>query len=196
MTQMGLFSKVINHDTFMIIPWGLSEEDNMSHQKMMREQRKMSDGDARRFLAEGRLGRLAVCDGNGPYIVPLNYFFDENKNEIIIHCAKKGRKIDAINANDRVCFEVDEMKELVSGPMPCEFDVVYRSVIVEGRATLVKDDNEKAEDLNKIFRKYAPGSSMCVSPEMAKGTLTVRISIDNLMGKQGAQTGNIPYPLP
>ena len=68
----------------------MSEEDNMSHQKMMREQRKMSDGDARRFLAEGRLGRLAVCDGNGPYIVPLNYFFDENKNEIIIHCARRG----------------------------------------------------------------------------------------------------------
>ena len=162
MTQMGLFSRVINHDTFMIIPWGLSEEDNMSHHKIMREQRKMSDGDARRFLAEGRLGRLAVCDGNGPYIVPLNYFFDENKNEIIIHCAKKGRKIDAINAKDRVCFEVDEMKELVSGPMPCEFDVVYRSVIVEGRATPVKDDTRRP----RISTRYSANmllAAACVS---------------------------------
>ena len=168
----------------------------MSHHKMMREQRKMSDEDARRFLADGRLGRLAVCDGNEPYVVPMNYYFDEHKNEILVHCAKKGRKVNAIIANDRVCFEVDEMKDVVSATVPCEFDLIYRSVIAEGRAMLIKDDREKAEYLNKIFHKYAPGSGMNISPEMAKGTLTIRISIDNLVGKQGAQTGNIPYPQP
>lgn len=169
----------------------------MSNDPMLRKERQMSDEDAREFLMGGRVGRLAVNDGDTPYVVPFIFFFDEKKNEILLHCAKKGRKIRAISSNNRVCFEVDEMKEIISVDAPCEFDLAYRSVLVEGRATLMTDDMDKADALNKIFKKYAPNHGGAISKEMAKGTLTIRISIDSLVGKQGAQaTGIIPYPQP
>lgn len=168
----------------------------MTDHPLLRKQRQMSDDAANQFLAEAKLGRLAVCDGNEPYVVPIFYHYDRQKSEILMHCAKKGRKLDALAANARACFEVDEMGDLVTASVPCEFDINYRSVIAEGSASLVTDDRDKADALNKIFGKYAPGHRMSISPEMAKGTMVIRLHIDRLVGKQGAQTGNIPYPQP
>lgn len=169
----------------------------MSNHQMLRKERQMSEEDARKFLANGRVGRMAVSDGDQPYIVPLLYYFDEGRNEILAHCAKKGRKTQAISSNNKVCFEVDEMEKVISVAVPCEFDLAYTSVMVEGRAVLMTDDKDKAYALNRIFRKYAPDHGGTISPEMAKGTLAIRISIDSLVGKQGAQaTGIIPYPQP
>ncbi len=169
----------------------------MSNDHMLRKERQMSDKDARAFLKDGRVGRMATIDGDKPYVVPFIYFFDEKKNEILLHCAKKGRKIRAISSINNVCFEVDEMKEIISVDAPCEFDLAYRSVLVEGRAALMTEDQDKADALNKIFKKYAPDHGGMISAEMAKGTLTIRINIDSLVGKQGAQaTGIIPYPQP
>lgn len=169
----------------------------MANDSMLRKERQMSDESARTFLRDGRVGRLAVNDGDRPYVVPFIYFFDDGNNEILLHCAKKGRKIRAISSNDSVCFEVDEMKNVIAVDSPCEFDLEFTSVLVEGRATLMTDNKEKADALNKIFSKYAPGHGGKISPEMAKGTLVLRISISSLVGKQGAQaTGVIPYPQP
>jgi hypothetical protein len=160
---------------------------------MMRKEREMSREDAEQFLESTAVGRLAMCHGSEPYVVPILFHYDRSGGEILLHCAKKGRKIDAIHANASVCFEVDEMKGVVNADAPCEFDLLYKSVIAAGRAELVGDAESKAEALNKIFAKYAPHHKGTISPEMAKGTQIVKVKVTSLVGKQ-AVGATLPYP--
>lgn len=167
----------------------------MSGHPMKRKEREMSREEAERFLEAAAVGRLAMCHGDEPYVVPLLFHYDRGGGEILLHCAKKGRKIDAIHANASVCFEVDEMKGVVSADAPCEFDLLYQSVIATGKAVLLDDPEAKAAALNKIFGKYAGGHGGSISAEMAKGTQIIRVEVTVLSGKQ-AVGATIPYPPP
>jgi len=153
----------------------------------------MSREDAELYLEGAAVGRLAVSQGGQPYIVPILFHYDRSGGEILLHCAKKGRKIDAIAANASVSFEVDEMRDVVNSDAPCEFDLLYKSVIAEGTASLVEDPAAKASALNAIFRKYAPKHGGTISPEMAKGTAIISIKVSSVSGKQ-AVGETIPYP--
>ncbi|MFA0823046.1 MAG: pyridoxamine 5'-phosphate oxidase family protein [Methanomethylovorans sp.] len=161
---------------------------------MLRKERKMNVKDAENFLEKSEVGRLAMCHNNEPYVVPMLYYYDQKNNEILLHCAKKGRKIEAISSNNSVCFEVDEMKSIVSADVPCEFDLLYRSVIATGKALLINDQEMKAKALNLIFEKYASlKGSMPIDADMAKGTQIIQIRISDIVGKE-AKGATIPYP--
>ena len=53
------------------------------------------------------VGRLAVTTKDGPYIVAVNYLFFEGS--IYFHSGLSGRKVEALQADSRVCFLVDEV---------------------------------------------------------------------------------------
>ena len=53
------------------------------------------------------VGRLAVMTGDDPYMVSLNYLFLEGS--IYFHSAQASRKIEALRADSRVCFLVDDV---------------------------------------------------------------------------------------
>lgn len=161
---------------------------------MLRKQRQMNVKDAETFLEKSKIGRLAMCHNNEPYVIPMLYYYDQKSNEIFLHSAKKGRKIEAIASNNSVCFEVDEMNGIVSADVPCEFDLLYRSVIVTGKALLINDPEMKAKALNLIFEKYTSvNSKMNIDADMAKGTQIIQIRVSGIVGKE-AKGATIPYP--
>ncbi|MHC4124090.1 MAG: pyridoxamine 5'-phosphate oxidase family protein [Planctomycetota bacterium] len=49
--------------------------------------------------------RLAFCDNNQPYIVPL--CFGHKDNALYFHCAAEGKKLDILRKNNNVCFQGD-----------------------------------------------------------------------------------------
>ena len=49
--------------------------------------------------------RLALSDGNQPYIVPLCFGYQDKT--LYFHSALEGKKIDIIKHNQNVCFEFD-----------------------------------------------------------------------------------------
>jgi hypothetical protein len=60
------------------------------------------------FLKGHLYGRLGLSADNEPYIVPLAYGYDQRR--IYFHSERSGKKLEFINKNDRVCFEVDDWK--------------------------------------------------------------------------------------
>ena len=54
-----------------------------------------------------------MADEAGPYIVPLNFGFSDDS--LYFHSAHKGRKIDILKKNPRVCFEFDLGVKIISG---------------------------------------------------------------------------------
>ena len=132
------------------------------------------------MLAAGQRGILAVHGENGyPYGLPVNYLYRDGK--IYFHFAKEGHKLDAVRANDKVCFTV--LSEPVKNPG--EWWNCFTSVICFGRIAEVTDGQEKDRLLRLIGAKYFP-EGYDLERDMIKNApnaLIMAISIDHLSGK-------------
>lgn len=88
----------------------------------------------------GRIG----CSLNGEtYIVPISYAYDGN----YIYChTNEGKKTNIMRKNPRVCFQVDEMKDMAN----------WKSVIVQGEfeELTLKDDRNAA--MQTLLNRYLP----------------------------------------
>jgi nitroimidazol reductase NimA-like FMN-containing flavoprotein (pyridoxamine 5'-phosphate oxidase superfamily) len=149
---------------------------------MRRAEREIKDQSAvGAILRQATVCRLAMCNGNVPYVVPLNFGYEDGR--LYFHSALEGRKIDTIRANPNVCFEVDVDQELVPGKVPCDWTVRYRSVIGFGRARILEDVEDKRKALGVILSHYAQGPFEYREGAIEK-VAVVEVEIETLTGKQ------------
>lgn len=135
------------------------------------------------LLEQAAVGRLALVTKEGPYLVPVNFLF--LPGAIYVHCAQAGRKFEALKADGRVCFEVDEAGPQVLSARGCGISQLYRSVLCFGSASFIEDPAEKRAILVKMIEKYVP-ASYPVSPmneENLTKTALVKIAIETMTGK-------------
>jgi len=116
-----------------------------------RPDKVMAEADARALLARGFAGRLASADAAGqPYVTPLLYVWDGA--EIWVHnTAARGHLRANVEANDRVCFEVNEAGPVFAyGRFECDTGMAYESVVVFGRIRVVADRAAKQDGERKL----------------------------------------------
>lgn len=150
---------------------------------MRKANREISDKSAiRAIMEEALVCRIGLCDDGMPYVVPMNFGLGENC--LFLHCATEGRKLDILRRNDRVCFEMDFLREIKQGPVSCGWGARYESVIGFGRAILVEDPAEKRFALDRIMdHSRAQGPYAYPDDVLAKTTI-IRIEIESLRGKR------------
>lgn len=153
---------------------------------MMRPEKEIKDRDEmERLLREAKIGRLGTCVDGEPYVVPLSFSYHDSR--IVFHCARKGKKLDNIARNPRVCFEVDT-GEVISAEKPCAFSVRYRSVIAYGTARIYTDSAKVVEALRLIVDKYAAKdlSNQITEEDVLRyeNLAVVEITIDEMTGKK------------
>jgi uncharacterized protein len=102
-------------------------------------------------LQKAEIMRLAFCDADEPYVVPVCFGYIDGK--IFVHSAKEGRKLDLIKRSNKVCFEVDTYR-IVKKELPCKWTIDYTSVIGLGDAVLIEDRERKREALDVIMAHY------------------------------------------
>ncbi len=125
----------------------------MPDRPMRRKDRLLGDDDSRQLLLTAQYGIMASVSPDGqPYGVPLSFVFKGDK--IYFHCARDGRKIDNIHANDRVSFTC------VGQPKPAyehkNFTTYFESVIVFGRVSEIADQDERYAAMHALCLKYLP----------------------------------------
>ena len=106
------------------------------------------------ILAKASVGRLGMCVGDEPYVVPLTYVWHEGK--VVFHCATSGRKLEMLAANPRVCFQVDDESFVLPGAKACNFTVHYYSAMIAGEAHLVADAAARLAAIRALVAKYDP----------------------------------------
>jgi nitroimidazol reductase NimA-like FMN-containing flavoprotein (pyridoxamine 5'-phosphate oxidase superfamily) len=136
------------------------------------------------LLTQETVGHLATCDPAGPpYITPLNYLYHQGK--IYFHCAKEGRKLANIAANNQVCFAVSRIDKAVFAPDACKCSTRYTSVLVFGTAGIVEDATQKAHLLNTLVAKFAAGRPFApIDAQAASRCTVVEIAISSIHGKR------------
>ena len=134
------------------------------------------------FLQEALIGRLGTTNKDQPYVVPINFVYDAES--VFFHSKLKGLKINNIRDNKKVCFEIDELKEIISAERACDFTVRSRSVIIFGTTVLIDSITEKMRILNKIMKKYSPGVPKHFNKSEVQSLVIVEIKIESINGKK------------
>lgn len=114
----------------------------------------MTHQEAVALLENARLGRLGMIDAAGrPYTIPLRFVWTDDA--VYMRLAPCGRKGDALERNNHVCFEVDTCANDLSD---------YGSVLIEGAVVEVADPVEKEEALYRYHEKYGRLCGLGVPP--------------------------------
>jgi uncharacterized protein len=120
---------------------------------MRRKQHEITDKKIiEEILSKSEVCRIAIMDGDRPYIVPVNYGYYENA--IYIHLAPLGKKIELLKINNKVCFEIEYVAEIFKSELPCDWGTKYRSVIGYGSIDFVTDFEQKKEGLDILMAQY------------------------------------------
>lgn len=149
---------------------------------MRRKDREVKDRSViDEIIREGQYMTLALCDGDQPYAVPLNYGYDGH--DFYFHAALEGRKLDIIRKSPKVSLNISTGFALHTTEIACECSNAFRSVTADGIAEILKDNEEKRTALALIM-EHATGRSDWKFPSiMLSRVAVVRIRISSISGK-------------
>ncbi len=175
------------------------EEDGMKQplNKIRRSDRGKDDAWIRSFLTQGEVGTMATSIDNQPFLVTRNYAYDAERHAIYLHGAFKGRTIENVQVNPKVCFSVSKMGRLVPDKKAQEFGVEYSGIIVFGTTSIVDNDDEATHGLQLLMDKYFPHLELGtdyepVSEFALKVTAIYRIDIESWSGKERKVQDDFP----
>lgn len=149
---------------------------------MRRREQEITDrGELRAILEAARVVRLAMVDGDRPYLLPLSFALDGD--DLVLHSARAGRKLDVLRANPEVCFEVEDGVALVAAEEACDFTFRFRTVVGSGRVEFVEAPAERARLLALFGPRY--GAPPGPPPEAeVRRTQVLRVRVRELTGKR------------
>ena len=133
------------------------------------------------IIKKALICRFGLSDGENPYIVPLSFGYKDKT--LYFHSAAKGKKIDIIRKNPRVCFEIDINSKIIKAEDACNWGMKYQSVIGYGKAVLLQNTDEKREALKIIMSQYSDEQYHFVDKEIQKAAV-IKLEIEDMTGRQ------------
>jgi uncharacterized protein len=150
---------------------------------MRRSDKEIKDPETiEKIINEAEFCRVAFSHEDNPYLVTMNFGYRENN--LYLHSATEGRKIDILRKNNNVCFQMDIRTELVKSASPCNWGVNYLSVIGFGKAHIIDNHSDKRAALDVIMAKYSPRNSFEYSDEAISKVIVIKVQIDDITGKK------------
>ena len=131
---------------------------------------------------------IALCNDNMPYLVTLNYVYDQENECFYIHCANLGKKNDYITKNSNVWGQIMEDGGYIKG----ECDYKYRTIHFKGNFRFIEELEEKRRALELMIDKYEeepePVRVKFINEKALKNVNIGKIQIEDITGKQGGIT--------
>ncbi len=113
----------------------------MIESKRMVEVQEMDDKDSKKLLGRVGYGHLGlVRSGSHPYVVPVQYAYDESQVYIF---TTEGKKTEIIENNPEVCLQVEDVTD----------EKHWQSVIVTGDAVQLTDKKEVKQAMDLILAR-------------------------------------------
>ena len=136
------------------------------------------------ILDTAKVLRLGLAVNNEPYVVPMNYGYtlEDGKLTLYLHSAVRGKKLDMLQANPRVFFELDCDLKPFDGVKPCQYGLSYSSIMGRGEAVLVEDVEEKMKAMT-ILMKTQTGKDFSFNEQLVSIVAVVRIDVAEYTAK-------------
>ena len=138
----------------------------------------------RHILDSGKVLHLGLSVNDEPYVVPMNYGYtmEDGKLVIYLHSAVKGKKLEMVQTNPRVCFNIDCDRMPFEGRVPCQYGMVYSSILGRGTAALVEDPEDKMEAMS-ILMKTQTGKDFTFNERLVSIVSVIRIDVTEYTAK-------------
>ena len=137
--------------------------------------------DLEEIIARSSVCRLAMIDGDEPYIVPMNFGYADN--QLFFHSARQGRKLDILRRNNRVCFEFDIDHQVVAAERACKWGFRFQSIIGTGTVDFIDEPRSKHEALSVIMGQYSD-QTFEFDEHTVNATVVFRVTIEAMTGKR------------
>ena len=151
---------------------------------MRRKDREITDKQAiYDIIKKCDVCRVAFFDQTFPYIIPLNFgaTFENDVFTFYFHGANIGKKIELLQKNNAVAFELDCSHQLIEGETSCDFSMAYESVCGNGFLEMLKEE-QKEQALSVIMRHYTD-KPVSFQPEMIKLTTVLQLTVNEITAK-------------
>ena len=111
-------------------------------------------------LRSARVCRIALIDGEYPYIVPMcfGYNLTGEKLEIYFRCKEKGKKMELIRINKKAAFEIDKLHDIIQTDKALGFAAHYHSITGTGTIEIVTGI-DKITGITLLTKKYHDGDT-------------------------------------
>lgn len=149
---------------------------------MRRKEREITDRDELLAVLERCFTcRVALFDGDYPYIVPMNYGVKAETDGVCLyfHGASEGKKMDLLRQNPKVGFEVDRHEPYEAGSLTSK----YESVVGVGELSVVTDAEEKDTAIRIITEHYEIAFTQDFAACMPQTTI-LKLTVKSMTGKR------------
>jgi uncharacterized protein len=137
------------------------------------------------ILDEGFVCHVGLCTEKGfPVVIPLAYGRDGDA--VYLHGSAASRTFRGARGGVEICMTVTFVEGLVVARSTYNTDINYRSVVILGSATEVKDLDEKRRGLELMVDHIVPGRSRDARPPTEKelrSTMLLRLPLNECSAK-------------
>ena len=154
-------------------------------QGMTKRERQVTDPEQiLHILDAGKVLHLGLSVNDEPYVVPMNYGYtmEDGKLVLYLHSAVRGKKLDMIQANPKVFFSIDCDRQPFEGRVPCQYGMVYSSIMGRGTATIVEDVEAKKQAMT-ILMKTQTGKDFSFNDRLVSIVTVIRIDAHEYTAK-------------
>ena len=154
-------------------------------QGMTKRERQITDEhQIQAILDTAKVLHLGLAVDNEPYVVPMNYGYimEDGNLTLYLHSAVKGKKLDMIRENPRVFFSIDCDRMPFEGRVPCQYGLVYSSIMGRGMARIVEDVEEKKKAMT-LLMKTQTGKDFSFEDRLVSIVAVIRIDVEEYTAK-------------
>lgn len=157
----------------------------MKSYHMRRSEKKITDQEEIIDIIKGqKYMTMAMSKDDEPYLVTLNYGFDEEEMKFYFHCAKEGKKIDFLKENNKVYGQIlDDLGYRIG-----RCDHSYRSVHFKGCVSFLENEEEKRMALCSMVEQLEEEPEKVIGRMVEKadmGEVKVgQIKVESFSGKK------------
>ena len=154
-------------------------------QGLTKRERQVTDSEQiRHILDTAKVLNLGMSVNDEPYVVPMNYGYTMENGKLVIylHSAVQGRKLEMLKANPRVFFSMDCDRMPFEGRVPCQYGLVYSSIMGRGTATMVEDVEEKKQAMT-LLMKTQTGKDFTFEDRLVTIVSVIRIDVAEYTAK-------------
>lgn len=138
------------------------------------------------FIKECEVCRIGLNDDGKVYIVPVNFgfCFEEEQLIIYLHSGTLGKKMELLKANPSVGIEMDVRHGLKTGELACEHSYYFASVIGNGSASIVENLEEKKAGLKLLMNQLTGTTEYRFEENWLKAVAVVKIVMEDYSCKK------------
>ena len=151
--------------------------------ELLRKNKELPTAECIDLLKNETRGVLSVLgDGDYPYGMPMNHWYNEEDGCIYFHCGKVGHRLEALKKHDKVSFCTYD-----SGYRnPGEWALNVKSVIVFGRVEIIDDRSQITEITTKLSHKFTQDEAYIQEEirQHSSRTLLLKLTPEHICGKR------------